>query len=433
MTIERILVIDDEPNVIGLCQRALKKQGFAVEGALSGEEGLQLLKEEGFDLILLDLKLPDHDGTDMLYTIREMDQEVAVVIITGHGTMEAAIRAVKSGAQDFLLKPFTPEELTTSVQGVLERKRLTQENLRLKARLPILEISKALVSEVNLERLAQLALQTVQQELGADQISLMLLDEERQELFISAALGLPDEMVATTRVKVGQGLAGLTAQRREPLLVSEQAERDPAIQALLTRSDVGSAICVPLMLKDRVLGVLNARRPLGGDPFRQDDVDLLSILGGQIAVAIENARLFEQAQKEIAERKWVEETLRRERDFAESLIETAQVIVLVLDTEGRIVRFNPYMEETSGYQLEEVQGKDWSTTFLPKRDRERIREVFSIAVSDIRTRGDVIPIVAKDGSERKIEWYSKTLKDAKGDVVGVLAVGQDITERVRAE
>jgi GAF domain-containing protein len=100
-------------------------------------------------------------------------------------------------------------------------------------------------------------------------------------------------------------------QRREPILLPEQAENDSAIQALLTRSDVGPAICMPLMLKDRALGVLNASRPLGVAPFRQDDVDLLSILGGQIAVAIENARLFEKAQQEIAERKRVEEALRK--------------------------------------------------------------------------------------------------------------------------
>jgi signal transduction histidine kinase len=133
----------------------------------------------------------------------------------------------------------------------------------------------------------------------------MLLDEERQELSISAALGLPDEVVTTTRVKVGEGLAGLAAQRREPILVSEQVENDPATQARspelvegsLLRRIVGSAICVPLMVKDRVLGVLNASRPLGIAPFRQDDADLLSIMGEQIAVAIDNARLLDAVTK----------------------------------------------------------------------------------------------------------------------------------------
>ena len=77
----------------------------------------------------------------------------------------------------------------------------------------------------------------------------------------------------------------------------------------------------------------------------------------------------EQLRSDVAARVRVEEELRQEKDFAESLVETAQAIILVLDTEGRIVSFNPYLETISGYCLEEVRGKDWIDTFLPERDR----------------------------------------------------------------
>jgi two-component system sensor histidine kinase/response regulator len=137
--------------------------------------------------------------------------------------------------------------------------------------------------------------------------------------------------------------------------------------------------------------------------------------------------------EDITERKQAEQALKQEKDFAESLLNTAQAIILVLDVEGRIVRFNPYLEEISGYTLAEVQGKDWFDTFLPVRDQASIRGLFQKAVGDIQTRGNVSPIVTRDGSEREIEWYDKTLKDASGNVVGVLAVGLDITERVQAE
>ena len=136
---------------------------------------------------------------------------------------------------------------------------------------------------------------------------------------------------------------------------------------------------------------------------------------------------------DITSHKRAEDALQREKDFAESLIATAQTIVLVLDTEGMIVRFNPYMEAISGYRLEEVQGRDWFTTFLPKRDQDQVRELFLKAVGNIQTDGNVNPIVTKDGREREIEWHDKTLKDADGNIVGLLAVGQDITERKAAE
>jgi PAS domain S-box-containing protein len=136
---------------------------------------------------------------------------------------------------------------------------------------------------------------------------------------------------------------------------------------------------------------------------------------------------------DITERKQVEEALRRQRDFADSLIETAQAIVLVLDPAGRIVRFNPFMEQVSGYPLEVVRGQDWFTTFLPASDRSRIREVFSRAVSDIQTRGNINPIMTRDGRARYIAWSDKTLKDADGNVVGLLSIGHDITESRQAE
>ena len=106
---------------------------------------------------------------------------------------------------------------------------------------------------------------------------------------------------------------------------------------------------------------------------------------------------------------------------------------MLLDPEGRIKHFNPYMEQISGYRLEEVKGKDWFTTFLPKRDQKRIRKLFLRASSGIKTRDNVNPIVTKDGCEREIEWYDKILKDANGNLVGLLGTGQDITERKKAE
>ncbi|MBT3368389.1 MAG: PAS domain S-box protein, partial [Nitrospina sp.] len=141
----------------------------------------------------------------------------------------------------------------------------------------------------------------------------------------------------------------------------------------------------------------------------------------------------DELKKEIDERMQTQEKLREEKDFTESLIDTAQVIILLLDTKGRIVRFNAYMEDLSGYKIEEVQGRDWFSTFLPGQDHNRVRELFRTAINKIQTRGNINSIVAKDGREIVVEWFDKTLKDADGNTVGLLAIGQDITERKQAE
>jgi PAS domain S-box-containing protein len=136
---------------------------------------------------------------------------------------------------------------------------------------------------------------------------------------------------------------------------------------------------------------------------------------------------------DITERRQLQRRLQCERDFAESLIETAEAIILVLDPRGQIVRFNRYMEELSGYKLTEVWGKDWFDTFIPERDRQHLRALFSEAISGEKTEGVASVILTTDGREREIAWHGKTLKNANSKVIGLLAIGQDITAQNRAE
>ncbi len=136
---------------------------------------------------------------------------------------------------------------------------------------------------------------------------------------------------------------------------------------------------------------------------------------------------------DISHHKAEEELLRKERDFSKSLIDTAQSIVLVLDTEGRIAQINPYMEAITGYKQPEVEGKDWFDTFLPKDDHSELRALFKKSIANIEVNGQINPILAKNRQEIQVEWFNKTLTDIDGNVIGVLCIGQDITERIQAE
>lgn len=133
--------------------------------------------------------------------------------------------------------------------------------------------------------------------------------------------------------------------------------------------------------------------------------------------------------RDISERKKMEVQLVAENNFSKSLIETAQVIIVVLNDQGKIVLINPYFEKLSGYGGFEVNGQDWFSTFLPPRDRTLIRDLFIKITSDIEANGVVNPIVCKDGREIEIEWYSKTLKDKTSKTIGLLSIGLDISER----
>jgi PAS domain S-box-containing protein len=142
------------------------------------------------------------------------------------------------------------------------------------------------------------------------------------------------------------------------------------------------------------------------------------------------ASAFNAMAETIAER---ELALQRERDYAAGIINTAPVIVLLLNLDGTIRHVNPYFEQLTGHRADDIRGRDWFDLFLPERDRETIRGLFSHSVRGVATRGHVNPILTRAGEERFIEWNDDCLHDASGQVTAVLAIGLDVTERKRAE
>jgi DNA-binding NtrC family response regulator len=119
MSTGKILVVDDEDIVRTSCSRTLSPEGYEVRLAKNGAEGLKMAKEERFDLVLTDLKMPDMDGIEVLRIIKEQWPETAVIIVTGYQTVDTAVKAIKLGAYDYIEKPFTPDALITAVKEAL--------------------------------------------------------------------------------------------------------------------------------------------------------------------------------------------------------------------------------------------------------------------------------------------------------------------------
>jgi two-component system response regulator HydG len=120
---ERILVVDDAADTLELLQRNLTFQGYETFTASSVAEALRLLEEASVDLVITDLKMPGASGLDLIRHIRENRRDLEVMMITGYPTVESAVKAVKAGAEEYLTKPFTDEELFTAVRRTLDKKR----------------------------------------------------------------------------------------------------------------------------------------------------------------------------------------------------------------------------------------------------------------------------------------------------------------------
>jgi DNA-binding NtrC family response regulator len=127
-----ILVVDDEMEIREGLELLLASEGYAVTTAETAEAGLQRLAEQPFDLLLLDVSLPDHNGLDVLREVHERDPALAVVLITAYGSIDMARTAFKSGAQDYITKPWSNDELLAQVAQAVERGRLREENVQLK-------------------------------------------------------------------------------------------------------------------------------------------------------------------------------------------------------------------------------------------------------------------------------------------------------------
>ena len=131
----RILVVDDDPFMRDSLLDSLQTQGYEGVGTASGAEGLEALAEQSFDLAISDLKMPGMTGIEFLERVRQRDDELPVIMITAHGTVETAVEAMRRGAFDYILKPFGADELVMVLRKALEHQRLRGENQALKGEL----------------------------------------------------------------------------------------------------------------------------------------------------------------------------------------------------------------------------------------------------------------------------------------------------------
>jgi len=130
-----ILVIDDEQVICSGCRLVLSDEGHSVDICMTGKAGIDKILRDPYDVLLLDLKLPDIDGMEILRRVRKEKPGVYVVVMTGYSTVQNAVEAMKLGAFDYLAKPFSDDELTIAVKRAVEKKCLVEENLSLRKEL----------------------------------------------------------------------------------------------------------------------------------------------------------------------------------------------------------------------------------------------------------------------------------------------------------
>lgn len=379
-----VLLIEDDPATRDNLRDILELDDHRVEGVGSAAEALAWRDWSSISAIILDRRLPDATADDLLPRLRAAAPLAAVIVVTGYADLQGAISALRQGATDYILKPIEADELRARLRRLAEARRAESE-LKRQA-----ELIRSLLDNVT--------------------DAVIVFDPEGKVLLHNPAA---EALIGPLRDGgPPQGWHPPEGDARPGAPPPGDSGAEPLSRALRSQQIIDQEVYV-----GRPGGAGGRWLSVNASPIRHD---------GDVKGAV-------VIYHDVTRRKLAEEELRRERDLAEGLIESAPALVIVLSPEGRIRRFNRFAEELTGFRAQEIMDQDFFTHLLPDRERCKIQGVFRDTVEGVGTSGTLNVIVTKDGREREVRWSNRVLKDAESKVVGVLAIGQDVEDLREAQ
>jgi signal transduction histidine kinase/FixJ family two-component response regulator len=279
-----VYVVDDEPGIALLCKRLLVRAGYQVQTETDPRKAIEFFKERPIDLLLVDIRMPGVDGFEVIHHIKQLQPDAAVLIMTGHGTVETAIRALRQGVDGLLLKPFGQgSELIDAVKQAFLDSQQKQDAARTQTLRPLFSVTESLLSETRREPLLELILSAVCEHLRCSNAACYQTIKETKQFGLVAFRGksLSNAMDLIIRVESSS----------TPLLINTAGPGDSTLKTPLTDLELGSALLVPI-LRPNMSMVLFAGRDVNEPGFRESDLEMFQILARQAAVALENSRLY---------------------------------------------------------------------------------------------------------------------------------------------
>lgn len=295
-----ILVVDDEPLVARTLAEILQSGGFSVDTAGRAADAIEQVQRRFCNLVLLDLNLPDMHGMDLVEHLKQYSPKTEVVIITGYATLKSALEALERGVMAFVEKPVRPNQLISTVNGVLEKQRLKLENGRMIRQLSaLLSFAQDITSELELSELLRRIVVRATALANAETGFVALLEDHALTLreYWDGQQWVSHEVTWSRQA----GIVGhVWATGHAYFCADTDADTLPTNEERMT-FQLKSCICTPIIdTAGHFIGVLAVGNRPGSDSLTADDLSMLQGLSRQAAIAIENARLYER-QKEEAE------------------------------------------------------------------------------------------------------------------------------------
>ncbi|NLW44432.1 MAG: response regulator [Syntrophomonadaceae bacterium] len=397
-----VLVVDGEEERLRALWESMDEQGYVVFGFNSGAEALEALEKQRCDVLLLDLGIPDVDGLKILNRALEVDSSIHCIVMTDHGSIEAAIKALRAGAFDIIRKPFDIGTLLPVLSRAVEMKRLHSEKLQLQESKALDDLLLAVNFSFDKNTILNKAADAIIDQCGADVVTILLRDEDSGEF-----------RTALVRSSRFSDRTGKTSSHpiNDAGFKQESTAGEGPVEALIKMGDPyldeRSSIAVPLMAGGRSVGMINVTLKVGS-PFPLGKVKVLKILAGMVAVALENVTLCGKIQK--SEQKY------------RCVFENATEGIFLITADGRYKLVNPALARMLGYNEPEelistAAGVDYQEL---------------LAGQPVRT-GIERQISRRDGTTIWVSENVRAVCNDRGKILYFEGTMRDITRRKEAE
>jgi two-component system, NtrC family, sensor kinase len=285
---EHILVLDDEPGITLLCSRLLRRAGYDVTAFTEAPPAYEHLNTNTVNLLLVDIRMPDVNGFEVISQAKQIQPDIAVLVMTGFGTVETAIQALRQGVDGLLLKPFEQSsELLDAVKQALIDNERKRDAARIQALRPLFNVTESLLSETRPNKLLELIKNAIQGHLHCSNVGYYQIDNSQMWRLLIGSGVVPDPDKDKADAKFISELETLGS----PLLINTHGPGPKKYLSQLQRWGLGAAMFIPVR-RPNTNSLFFAGRKKNEVPFREVDLEMFLILSNQAAVAIENAHLY---------------------------------------------------------------------------------------------------------------------------------------------
>jgi PAS domain S-box-containing protein len=449
METTQILIIDDDQNLRATLCDILEMKGYQAHTARTGGEAIEWLQQQEVEVVLIDLRLGDMNGLDVLRTVKARSPETECILLTGHASQDSAIEAINLGAYSYFQKPFEIDQLVLSIQHAVEKSetsqalRASEQSFRL-----LFEAGQKLSQTLELESIYLALYRFLAEVMPCDSLHCEFNFHNGKQIDVSKFPPIPLE-------PEGKGTQSEVVCTGKPLLVGDFQERiKNNVTSYLVTDDgeivepevvpesediTRSALIVPIFFEGRVWGVIQVFS-YRLNAYFGNDLRLLESLAAQISIANNNALLYEQARKEIFDRKRAEQLLRISEERYRMLADNVSDMIWLLDMQLDMLYISPSVEKQCGFSLGELNELNFEEHMTPESvalARQMIAEHLTpenLAQPDLEI---VVPLALElyraDGSTFWSENIFSLIRDPGGEPEAILATGRDITERKQAE